>query len=432
MIIVETEDTVYEYFLKYTLSTGVSMYNSEGNIDFSQFNGRIETFNSAGNLIGDVFIGDGNITNQMGQLAPCPDDPVDDPTNTNDAPTNDNTTSSSSTSAGVPGSDTSGTNAPNDNTGNGGFFASSDTDDCGLRWSYAQCGCGGTANGHSPSGPSCCEGSPLTITDCNGNVLAQRNNSDVTTMLKRNPIDPCDDGDVGVILKDDDCDTSKEDLKKVFPNMSDADAKLLAKLINEKGTDFGIDTKEKLWHFLAQAGHETGGFNNGIGREESLHYTTKSRLIKVFTSSFSNTDSITRRIPDSTYLGNSSKVANYVYADKLGNGNEASGEGYKYRGRGIFQLTGKYNYNKFKTWYNDKYDPDKDFVTNPELLKSNDTMAVLSAMWYYKKRVLDKITIDSTTTVKKITKKINGRGLAGIKDRRKRFKKAKDSITCIE
>lgn len=202
LIVVETENSTYEYFVKYTLYEGVSIRDTEGNLDFSQFRGRIETFNSEGDIIGDILVEDGSITSQSGQLSPCPDEPIDDTsTNTNDAPTDGNSTSSSSTSAGVPGSDTNSSNTTNDNTTSGGWFASSDNDDCGLSWSYAQCDCGGDANGHSPqAGYACCQGSPLTITDCYGNVIAEGRDANTTTMFKRNPTDPCNDGDVGVIL----------------------------------------------------------------------------------------------------------------------------------------------------------------------------------------------------------------------------------------
>lgn len=73
---------------------------------------------------------------------------------------------------------------------------------------------------------------------------------------------------------------------------------------------------------------------------------------------------------------------------------------------------------------------DEDFVSNPELLKNNDTIAILSALWFYKKRVIDNVSIDSTTTVKKITKKVNG-GVNGLADRELRFQQAKDSINCL-
>ncbi|WP_430409135.1 hypothetical protein [Kordia sp.] len=201
LIIVEKGTTIYEYFIKYTFDGAIPYFEGETTVDFSKFNGTIETFDDQGTPIGSITIENGVITNDQGQLNPCDDDTTNDNsnTNTNDEPADGNT-SSSSTSAGVPGSDGANNSAPNDNTGNGGWFASSDNDDCGLNWSYVECGCGGNANGHSPSGPSCCKGSPLIVTDCNGNTYSNRNSSDVNTMFKRNPTDPCDDGSVGVIL----------------------------------------------------------------------------------------------------------------------------------------------------------------------------------------------------------------------------------------
>src|SRR5690606_3002249 len=128
---------------------------------------------------------------------------------------------------------------------------------------------------------------------------------------------------------------------------------------------------------------------------------------KIFPKYYSETDTVNKKNPD-IYVSNPSGHANYVYCCRMGNGDVASGDGYKYRGRGIFQLTGRSNYTNFQTWYNNKYDPDKDFVFSPELLKDNDTIAILSALWFYKTNVIDKITINTTTTVKAVTKKVNG------------------------
>jgi predicted chitinase len=247
-----------------------------------------------------------------------------------------------------------------------------------------------------------------------------------------NENDCCSFGAIGIMdgsNTDDDCNTSKEDLKKLFPNASDANLELLANVINAKGKDFGINNKEKLQHFLSQAGHEVGEFTGGIGRTENTSYTTKARILKVFGKYFSETDTITKRKPDN-YVNNPSALANYVYCCRMGNGTEESGDGYKYRGRGIFQLTGKTNYSNFQNYYNSKYNPDKDFLNNPELLKTNDTIAIISAMWFYQKNVMNTVVIDSTTTVKKITKKING-GINGLSHRESIFNVAKDSINCI-
>ncbi len=229
-----------------------------------------------------------------------------------------------------------------------------------------------------------------------------------------------------------DCDTSKEDLKKIFPNASDADMQTLATAINDYGKDFGIDTKEKLRHFLAQAGHETGGFTT-LQVSESTYWRTASKLAKIYKrftmdSTVAANNSDRYYAPD--YLRNSSAVANIGMCCRIGNGNVESGDGYKYRGRGIFQLTGKANYKDFKTWYNNKYDPDLDFVTNPDLISNSDKLAIMSGMWYYKNRVLTTITIDSTTTVSQVTIPINDQE-EGIDDRKARFKKAQDSINCL-
>lgn len=230
----------------------------------------------------------------------------------------------------------------------------------------------------------------------------------------------------------DDCDTSKEDLKKIFPNLSDSNAELLASVINQKGRDFGIDTKEKLQHFLAQAGHETGGFNT-LNVTESTYWTTASKLAKTykkFTMDSTIAANNTNKYYAPDYLRNSSGVANVAMCCKYGNGNVSSGDGYKYRGRGLFQLTWKNNYSSFKTWYNNKYNPDIDPVSTPSIIATNDTLSILSGLWYYKTRVLDKITVDSTTSVSKVTKPINA-AKKGLKDRKSRFQKAKDSIKCL-
>ncbi|MFC5194553.1 glycoside hydrolase family 19 protein [Bizionia hallyeonensis] len=241
------------------------------------------------------------------------------------------------------------------------------------------------------------------------------------------PIDSNDEGE------EDDCNTSKDELKKIFPNISDTNAELLASIINDKGKDFGINSDEDLWHFLSQAGHETGGFNT-LNVTESTYWTTASKLAGTY--SWFTMDSLQASLNENIYfapdyLQNSSGVANVAMCCKYGNRDVASGDGYKYRGRGIFQLTWKDNYTAFKTWYNNNYNPDIDPVTEPEIIASNDTLAVLSGLWYYKTRVINEINIDSSTTVDNVTVKINGKSKKGLTDRKERFQKAKDSINCL-
>lgn len=236
-------------------------------------------------------------------------------------------------------------------------------------------------------------------------------------------------GSATEVPDDGDCNTSKEDLKKVFPNMTDANAELLASVINEKGKDFGLDTAEKLQHFLAQAGHETGGFNT-LNVTENLNYTTATRISEMWDKFTTDIIANPTKLNADLYTKNAEKLANAAYCCKYGNGDESSGDGWKYRGRGIFQLTWKDNYQAFKTFYNNNYDPDIDPVAEPEIIANNKDLAILSGLWYYKIRVLDKITIDSITSVDKVTKPINA-AKVGIKDRKELFQKAKDSINCL-
>ena len=99
---------------------------------------------------------------------------------------------------------------------------------------------------------------------------------------------------------------------------------------------FDINTPLRLAHFLAQCAHESAEFT---AREENLNYSAEG-LKKTFSKYFPD------NLADS-YARQPEKIASHVYANRLGNGNEASKEGYKYRGRGYIQLTGKENYRKF-------------------------------------------------------------------------------------
>lgn len=167
---------------------------------------------------------------------------------------------------------------------------------------------------------------------------------------------------------------------------------------------FEINTSLRLAHFLAQAGHESGGFKVV---NENLNYSAKG-LLGVFKKYF----------PDGTkaalYERKPEKIANLVYGGRMGNGPEASGEGFKFRGRGYIQLTGKNNYKAF------------DAVVPENLIESPDLVAtkypLLSAAWFFHKNGLHKIADEGATeaVVTKVTKRVNG-GIIGLADRVKHF-----------
>ena len=176
---------------------------------------------------------------------------------------------------------------------------------------------------------------------------------------------------------------------------------------------YKINTAERISHFLAQVNYESG-YMNYI--EEKLTYSAK-RLLQVFPKYFKTLD----EAKEYEYKGE--KIANKVYANRMGNGSELSGDGWKYRGRGLIQLTGKNNYLKFSKWYNDS----SIFVDNPDLLLQPQ-FAVLSAFFYWDTHKLNDYIVDNVddyTICKVITKKING-GYNGLEERFRLYKKIRE------
>lgn len=174
--------------------------------------------------------------------------------------------------------------------------------------------------------------------------------------------------------------------------------------IPDTAARFGITTPLRLAHFLAQCGHESGGFK---ATQENLNYSAKG-LCGIFRKYF---PSVTVAMQ---YERKPEKIANRVYASRMGNGNEASGEGWKYRGRGYIQLTGKENYKAF-----DATVPE-DITSNPDLVATKYALA--SAAFFFKKNGLWAICdrgagMDAVTAV---TKRVNG-GTIGLADRQKHF-----------
>lgn len=168
---------------------------------------------------------------------------------------------------------------------------------------------------------------------------------------------------------------------------------------------FAVNTPLRLAHFLAQCGHESGGFKL---TQENLNYSAKG-LMGIFKKYFP-----TQALADQ-YARKPEKIANRVYGGRMGNGPEASGEGYKFRGRGYIQLTGKQNYTAF-----DASVPES-IVDNPDLVATKYPLA--SAAWFWSKNGLNAIADQgsSVETVTKATKRVNG-GTIGLADRIKHFK----------
>ena len=168
---------------------------------------------------------------------------------------------------------------------------------------------------------------------------------------------------------------------------------------------FQIDSALRLAHFLAQCGHESGGFRL---TKENLNYSAKG-LNGIFKKYFPTLESA---LP---YERKPEKIANKVYGGRMGNGPEASGDGAKFCGRGYIQLTGKDNYTAFGKSIGE------DVCANPQVVA--EKYALLSAAWFFNKNGLHKMADGGATdaVVTSITKRVNG-GTIGLPDRIKHFK----------
>ena len=175
--------------------------------------------------------------------------------------------------------------------------------------------------------------------------------------------------------------------------------------IPETAAKFGIDTPLRLAHFLAQCGHESGGFK---ATQENLNYSA-SGLKGIFLKYFKEAGLAEQ------YQRNPQKIASRVYGGRMGNGPESTGDGYKFRGRGYIQLTGKDNYTAFGKAINE------DMTANPDKVATH--YALLSAAWFFTKNGLHKMADGGATdaVVTQITKRVNG-GTIGLPDRIKHFK----------
>ena len=172
-------------------------------------------------------------------------------------------------------------------------------------------------------------------------------------------------------------------------------------LVMEK---FGISNPTRLAHFLSQVAHESGNFKFV---NENLNYGAKG-LLSIFKKYFP-TEALAK-----AYERKPEKIANKVYASRMGNGDEASGEGYKFRGRGYIQLTGKDNYKAFSDFIGE------DCVANPDLVATKYPLTS-AAFFFHKNKLWDICDKGhSHDVVTAVTKRVNG-GTIGLEDRIKHF-----------
>ena len=166
---------------------------------------------------------------------------------------------------------------------------------------------------------------------------------------------------------------------------------------------FQINTPLRLAHFLAQCGHESGNFR---AVQENLNYSADG-LKRIFPKYFPGNLS-------ESYARNPEKIASKVYGGRMGNGDESTKEGFKFRGRGYIQLTGKSNYTAFAKSIGE------DTVSNPDLVATKYPLA--SAAWFFSKNGLNSISDKGadSATVTAVTKRVNG-GTIGLADRIKHF-----------
>jgi putative chitinase len=169
---------------------------------------------------------------------------------------------------------------------------------------------------------------------------------------------------------------------------------------------FGIENRLRLSHFLAQTAHESGNFKHTV---ENMNYSADG-LLKIFSKYFKD------RATAQMYARKPEMIGSRVYANRMGNGDEASKEGFKFRGRGYIQLTGKDNYKQFSDFIGE------DCIANPDLVATKYPLT--SAAFFFNKNGIWSLCDKGATKneIVAVTKRVNG-GTIGLDDRIHHFEK---------
>lgn len=190
------------------------------------------------------------------------------------------------------------------------------------------------------------------------------------------------------------------DLIRFNSTLARGTAAIYADSLNKarESANVAIDTPRRLRHFIAQLAHESNGFR---GLTESLRYTAQG-LLKTFSSVQ------TLAHAQSLVAQGEIAIGNFIYANKLGNGPAASGDGYRYRGRGFIMNTGRANYAAIK-----RYAPALDVVANPDLLGRPDEAAMAAAQYWMDRKI--NVAADEDD-LQSVTRLVNGH-LQGLQNR---------------
>lgn len=191
---------------------------------------------------------------------------------------------------------------------------------------------------------------------------------------------------------------TEEKLSKILPKLTQSQIKDWVEVFRAVCSEYNLITSNRVASFIGQAIHESQGLKL---LEENLNYTSAERLIKIFPNDFVDLEDAKK------YVGKPEEIANRVYANQGGNGDEASGDGWKHRGRGIGQLTLKENYMKYFAYKG------LDLLTSPDIV-STKKYAADSFGWFFRKNRL--YSLCDKWDIKGLSKKING-GRTGLDER---------------